>query len=94
MPQNQRYAVGQAWVMVTDANVSSVTFQNLTQGGMFISATNGLTAPTNDDGAISYGSGQGERNVLLSDLFPGVTGANRLWARIASGTGTLFISHA
>ena len=94
MPQNTRYTVGTSWLMVTDADVTTVTFQNITQGGMLIAATVGATAPTSDDGAISYGAAQGERNAALADLFPGVSGANRLWARIAGSSGTLFISHA
>lgn len=93
MPQNTRYAVTAAWTLITDANVTSVTFQNLTQGGMLIAGTNGTVAPTTDNGSISYGAAQGERNVALSDLFPGVTGVNRLWARTPGSTGTVFISH-
>lgn len=94
MAQNTTYPVTTSWVMITDANVTNATFQNLTQGGLFIAATNGTGSPTAGVQTLSYGAGQGERNVALADLFPGVSGANRLWARVQSGSGTVFISHA
>jgi hypothetical protein len=94
MAQNTTYNLNADWLMITDANVTAATFQNLTQGGIYIAATNGTSAPDVGTQTLSYGAGQGERNVDLADLFPGVSGANRLWARVASGTGTVFISHA
>ncbi len=93
MPQNTTYSLTTEWVLITDANVTQATFQNLTQGGMFLAGTNGTTPPTAGLQTISYGAGQGERNALLADLFPGVTGVNRLWARVQNGQGTVFVSH-
>jgi hypothetical protein len=31
---------------------------------------------------------------LLADLFPGVSGANRMWAKSSVGTQQVFVSHA
>jgi hypothetical protein len=94
MPQNTTYNLTTSWTLISDVNVTSVTFQNLTQGGMFLAGTNGTSAPTAGIQTISYGSGQGERNVSVADLFPGVAGVNRLWARVQSGFGTVFVSNA
>lgn len=94
MAQHTTYNISTAWVLITDANVTSATFQNLSQTDMVITGTNGTTAPTLGAERLIYGPRQGERNVALTDLCPGVSGANRLWARMKSGEGTVFISHA
>ena len=52
----------------------------------------GASAPTDDDGAVRYNPGQGERNVSLSDLFPGVA-ATRVYAYAPSGAEVM-VSHA
>jgi hypothetical protein len=69
-----------AWTQITDADVTAITFQNVSGYAVRIRATNGTSAPTDQAGALTYGPGQGERNVLLADLSPGVAGANRVWA--------------
>jgi hypothetical protein len=95
MPQNTTIALPQrVWTQLTDANVTAITFQNLgATAEIFVKATANTTAPTDQTGAMRYGPGQGERNVLLADLFPGVTGAARLWAYAPSGVSVL-VSHA
>jgi hypothetical protein len=94
MPQHTTYDVTTIWVLITDADVTAATFQNLTQQDMMITGTNGVTPPAAGAVQMIYGPRQGERNAPLSDLFPGISGANRIWARMQSGTGTVFISHA
>jgi hypothetical protein len=94
MAQNTTYSLTTAWTLISDVDVTSVTFQNLTQGGMFLAGTAGTGAPTAGIQTLSYGAGQGERNVAVADLFPGVAGVNRLWARVQNGTGTVFVSNA
>jgi hypothetical protein len=69
-----------AWTQITDADVTAITFQNVSGYAVRIRATNGTSAPTDQDGALTYAPGQGERNVLLADLSPGVASANRVWA--------------
>jgi len=95
MAQNTNIDVPKAtWTMLTDSNVSSVTFQNVNAyHGILIKGTNGTTAPTTEVGAIKYRPSEGERNVLLADLFPGVSGVNRLWAYSADGAQVM-VSHA
>lgn len=94
MPQNTTKNVAAAtWTQLTDANITTVTFQNISGAFVLIKGTVGATAPTNREGAIRYNPGQGERNVLLSDLFPGLSGVNRLYAFSEDGASVV-ISHA
>jgi hypothetical protein len=82
------------WTQLTDADASSITFQNLpTTNAILVKATTDGTAPTTIDGAVRYLPGQGERNVSLADLTPGLTGADRLWA-LSDAAATVAVSHA
>jgi hypothetical protein len=58
-----------------------------------IKATTDDTAPTDFTGAIRYNPGQGERNVALSDLFPGLANRDRVWAYSTDATQVV-VSHA
>ena len=81
------------WYQITDANVSSITFQNLSSCVMKVKPTVGANAPTDDLGAKFYPKFQGERNIALTDLSPGVSGANRVYVYFADG-GDVTVSHA
>ena len=83
---------GSAWTEITDSDVTNITFQ-LGSQQMWISATSGAT-PTDRDGALLYGPRQGEVNVALADLFPGVTGAVRVFAYSTYQTSEIMVSHA
>jgi len=80
------------WVELTEANVANVTIQNVGYSSVFVQATTG-SAPTTTAGSIEYPGAAKETNVGLSDLFPGVIGANRLWAYAPAST-EVFVSHA
>lgn len=80
------------WTQLTDANVTSITFQNKSGNYILVKGTAGATAPTDDDGAVRYNPGQGERNVLLSDLFPGIA-ATRVYCYAPTGAEVM-VSHA
>ena len=82
----------ETWTQLTDADVSSITFQNKSGYHILIKGTADATAPTNAAGAIRYNPGQGERNVLLSDLFPGIS-ATRVYAYAPNGAEVM-VSHA
>lgn len=82
-----------SWVQLTDANITSITFQNVGSNHILIKATVGASAPTDTNGSIRYNPGQGERNSTLSDLFPGVSGANRVYA-YATEIVPVVVSHA
>jgi hypothetical protein len=80
MPQNTDIVLtAYDWTLLTDANVSTVTFQNRGEYYILVKGTTDTTKPTDDNGSIRYNPGQGELNTLLADLFPGIA-AVRLWA--------------
>jgi hypothetical protein len=82
------------WTQLTDADVTSITFQVMPSGFyVYIKATTDTTAPTDLSGSIKYSPGQGERNVSIADLFPGITGADRVWA-YARENASVMVSHA
>lgn len=81
-----------AWTQLTDANVTSITFQNTSGYHILVKGTTDATTPTDASGSIRYNPGQGERNVALSDLFPGIA-AVRVWAYSDQGISVM-VSHA
>lgn len=93
MAQNTTIAVtSRTWVQLTDANVTSITFQVQGASYALIKGTTDATAPTVFAGAIRYNPGQGELNAFLSDLFPGIS-AIRVWAYAPEAT-QIMVSHA
>jgi len=93
MAQNTTLIVpSRTWTQLTDADVTSITFQNTSGYYILIKGVAGASAPTDDDGAVRYNPGQGERNVLLSDLFPGIS-ATRVYAYAPTGAEVM-VSHA
>lgn len=98
MPKNDTDIVAAgAWTEITDADVTNITFFVDAPNGrnsVYIKATVGASAPTDLDGAIRYTDGQGERNVALTDLFPGISGANRVYAYPTDTIARVFVSHA
>ena len=89
MAQNTNITVpANTWTLLTDSDVTSITFQHVGGAGkdLFIKATTDPSAPTNTNGAVFYPFGTGERNVAMSDLFPGLSGGDRIWGFSTSGT--------
>jgi hypothetical protein len=81
----------QTWTQVTDADVTSITFQVRANDAVYIKGTTGAVAPTDTTGAIVYWSGQGELNKSLSDMFPGIA-AVRVYA-YCDGVATVSVGH-
>jgi hypothetical protein len=79
------------WVELTSGDVAGISFQNLSDATLWIQATT-ASAPPNVSGSIEYQENEGERNVGIADLFPGVAGADRIWAWSEKG-GPVFVSH-
>jgi uncharacterized protein with WD repeat len=93
MAQNTDISVPkEAWTQLTDADVSSITFQNKSGNFVLIKGTTSASTPTNADGAIRYNPGQGEPNTSLADMFPGIS-AVRLYAYAPEGA-LIMVSHA
>lgn len=94
MAQNTTIAIPAAtWTQLTDADITAITFQNIGSNHVMIKATTDTSAPTDFTGALRYNPGQGERNALLDDLFPGLAGCDRLWAYSTDATQVV-VSHA
>ncbi len=80
------------WTEITTADVASLTVQNVGVSTVIIKGTTGA-APANEDGALHLPTYAILVNETLADLFPGQTGAVRVWAK-STGTGRLVVSHA
>lgn len=94
MPRNDTLDVAPgSWVEITSADVTSITFVNNSTEPVFFLATVGAVEPTSLSGAIRCLPGFGARNEALTDLWPGVTGANRVWA-YAPQKSEVMVSHA
>lgn len=85
--------VKEAWTQLTAADVSVITFQNIGSNYVLISGTNGAVAPGSIDGALRYNPGQGEMGASVAEMFPGVSGANRIWA-YCDNASQVVVSHA
>lgn len=81
-----------SWTELTDADVQEVTFQNISSSYVLVQGTTG-SAPSAKAGSLRYNPGQGERNMPLSYLWPGVSGVVRLWA-YSDQNVEVMISHA
>ncbi|MBX2835044.1 MAG: hypothetical protein KTR28_08760 [Micavibrio sp.] len=94
MPQNATIACEPAvWTQLTNADTTKVTVQNQGMAAVHLKATTGTTAPTDLGGSFRYTKNEGQANILLADLFPGVAGV-RLWAYPTDGHAVVSISHA
>ena len=80
-------------VSLAGANITSATWYVKGGGWVQIMAAVGEVMPADWSAAYEYQYAGGERNALLADMFPGIVGANRLYARSDTQT-TLVISHA
>ena len=82
------------WTQLTNANATAIRVQSVSGTEIMLQATNGTTAPTTLLGVIVLPGG----DVLAADLpiaqlWPGVTGANRVWA-FSSPASVVSVSHA
>jgi hypothetical protein len=94
MAQNTTIVVpANTWTLLTDADVTTVTFQNQGSNSVLIKATADETEPTDKTGALQYHPGTGENNMTVADVFLGVDTPVRLWA-FSSDTVPVMISHA
>lgn len=98
MPANRTIVLAKdVPTMITNADVTASRFQVIGVGEVNITATVGTNPPTDFDGAIALRGGLYDgiaADQTLADLFPGVPGANRLWALANSGNTQVRISHA
>jgi len=84
---------GRNWVELTTANATFVTFQNIGNQTVYLKGTVGATAPINDNGSLEFPQAAQAVSYALADMFPGISGVNRLWA-YANAETYVTISHA
>lgn len=80
----------ETWTELTDSDTTNFTVQNQTSSALYLKVTTGV-APTTLAGAALYAPGLGDQRAI-ADLFPGVTGGDRLWAYSVGG-GPVMIQH-
>ena len=82
------------WTQLTNANAAAVRVQNYGGHSVYLQATVGATAPTSRAGAMHLGGGDTmAADLTIAQLWPGVTGANRIWG-MTDVAGTVSVSHA
>lgn len=94
--KNALVTVTPVWTQLTDSDVTALTFQN--QGpNVMINVTVGAGSPPATNTGVVYPNMTGEiSTVTLAQDFPGVAGANRVWARVVEGnaSSSVWASHA
>lgn len=78
---------------LTNADASKITIQNASDNFVSIYANSSATNPDATDGHIILPPRGLLVNESISDLFPGISGADRVFAMAAHGA-RLFVSHA
>ncbi|WPZ28988.1 hypothetical protein T8A63_15345 [Sulfitobacter sp. OXR-159] len=81
------------WTEITNADVTSLTFQNISGEDLLVAGAPDADPPANEDGALIYQPMQGELNVAIDDLFPGIS-AVRLFAKTRKSVTKVTVSHA
>ena len=95
MARNDNVAIPAiTWTQLTNANATAIRVQSVSGSEMTLQATNGVTAPTTQVGAIVLaGVAVLAADLTIAQLWPGVTGANRVWA-FATAASVASVSHA
>lgn len=82
------------WTLLTNGDVTALRVQNLGSGAVYIKARVGTGALSSIGGAICLDSMMAiGADQSLADLFPGVSGANRVYGYSDAG-GVVSVSHA
>lgn len=95
MARNDNVAcAANAWTQLTNSDIAAIRVQNYGGETLALKATVGATPPANTTGAVGLAPGEVlAADLTLADLFPGVVGANRLYAYAYSAT-VASVSHA
>jgi len=95
MARNDNVAIpALTWTQLTNANATAIRVQSVILSEMTLQATNGITAPTTQVGVIVLAGGAVlAADLTIAQLWPGVTGANRVWA-FARTPSVASVSHA
>lgn len=69
-----------SWVELTENATDFITFQNVGYSQVFVKATATSAEPSDVNGALEFPPAAQAVSYLIAEMFPGVGGANRLWA--------------
>lgn len=95
MARNTHVTVGpDSYTELTNAAAASATVQALTENVWIAALSAPGTPPDDNGGAILLMAGVPIINEAFADLFPGVSGAARLYARSCGTATKVMISHA
>lgn len=92
MNQKQFPLTATDWTLVTDEDVTNLSFQVL-QGVAEIRFTAGTDQPEFPEAGFLYARGLGETNRAIADMVS-LSGANRAWMRGVDGTAVVIVDHA
>lgn len=82
------------WTQLSNADITAIRVATLGTEAIWLAATVGATPPSNTDGAVPLLPGQiMAADLTLSQLWPGVSGANRVYAQ-STNTAKVSVSHA
>lgn len=93
MPRHDTIEIGDTYTEISNADVTKFSCQNLHSSGVWINVRAGTGAVT-DAGALYLPPHAALLDTVIADIFPGVTGANRVYARTVEFNGDVMISHA
>lgn len=88
-----------AWTQLTNSDTTAVSFQVLGTNPVLLAGTVGAVAPATAPGGaesarLFYPGDHIPGTVFLADFWPGLVGANRLWAWVEGDGGRVAVSHS
>lgn len=89
--ENVKVAQG-AWTELTNADTSTIAFYNRGPSTILVEVTAGATPPSDTSRGFRYERGQGEANISLSTLAPGIAGT-RVYAYSEGAATDVMVSH-
>ena len=82
------------WTLLTDSDVTALRAQNRSPWTIILQATSGTSEPSSVGGGVALRGGEILLpDVPLSDLFPGVSSAARVWAYLDYYDAAVSVSH-
>jgi hypothetical protein len=96
MPRNDLVEINPgSWVELTAGDVTALSVHNVGAARLWVQATVGAIAPAGFQpiGRPVCTTDGFDADKTLAELFPGVAGANRVWAFCQGMIGHAFVSH-
>ena len=94
MAQDTTIVVQPSWTQLSNADITNITFLNQGPSNISIVVQNGTSDPSDFSTSWDYAPGVGELDLLLTELVPGVTTPNRVFAFAHGDHARVRVSHA